>query len=244
MKLLNFILVLLCTSVVFAQNDRAMEKANELYKNFAYVDAIKIYEKIAKKGYVNQELLESLGNAYYYNADYKNALTWYIQLFEEGKYNVKPEYYYRYAQALKSIGNYEESDKMMNKFAELTGNTDTRAVLFEENKDYQEVIQGNSGRLELHPVSINTEYSEYGTAFYGDKVVFTAANSGKTSKGGVSQWTGESFYDLYTADRDKELLSNKKFFSTTINTPFNESTAVFTKDGNREYYFTKNIACY
>ena len=240
MKFLNFTLAFLCTtSLLFAQHERELQKANEMYKNFAYVDAIKIYEKIAKQGYVNQEMLESLGNSYYYKAEYKNALQWYEQLFEEGKYNVKPEYYYRYAQALKSVGRYDESDKMMNKFAELTGNADTRAVLFEENKDYQEVIQGNSGRLELHPVSINTEFSEYGTALYGDKVVFTAANSGKTSKGGVSQWTGESYYDLYMADRDKQNLSNKKFFSTTVNTPFNESTAVFTKDGNT-MYFTRN----
>ena len=239
MKLLNITLAFLCTTSLFAQHERELQKANDMYKNYAYVDAIKIYEKIAEKGYVNQEMLESLGNSYYYNAEYKNALRWYEQLFEEGKYNVKPEYYYRYAQALKSVGRYDESDKMMNKFAELTGNADTRAVLFEENKDYQEVIQGNSGRLELHPVSINTEFSEYGTALYGDKIVFTAANSGKTSKGGVSQWTGESYYDLYTADRDQQALSNKKFFSTTINTPFNESTAVFTKDGNT-MYFTRN----
>ena len=239
MKLLNITLAFLCTTSLFAQHERELQKANNMYKNYAYVDAIKIYEKIAEKGYVNQEMLESLGNSYYYNAEYKNALRWYEQLFEEGKYDVKTEYYYRYAQALKSVGRYDESDKMMNKFAELTGNTDTRAVLFEENKDYQEVIHSNSGRLELHPVSINTEFSEYGTALYGDKIVFTAANSGKTSKGGVSQWTGESYYDLYTADRDQQALSNKKFFSTTINTPFNESTAVFTKDGNT-LYFTRN----
>ena len=239
MKLLNITLAFLCTTSLFAQHERELQKANDMYKNYAYVDAIKIYEKIAEKGYVNQDMLESLGNSYYYNAEYKNALRWYEQLFEEGKYDVKTEYYYRYAQALKSVGRYDESDKMMNKFAELTGNTDTRAVLFEENQDYQEVIHSNSGRLELHPVSINTEFSEYGTALYGDKIVFTAANSGKTSKGGVSQWTGESYYDLYTADCDQQALSNKKFFSTTINTPFNESTAVFTKDGNT-MYFTRN----
>ena len=240
MRLLTFSVALLSsTSLLFAQPEKELEKANEMYKNFSYVDAIKIYERIAQKGFVNQEMLESLGNSYYYNAEYKKALPWYEQLFEEGKYKVEPEYYYRYAQTLKSVGDYTQADKMMAKFVELTNANDTRAALFEENQDYQEVIHSNSGRLELHSVSINTEFSEYGTALYGDKLVFTAANSGKTSKGGVSQWTGESYYDLYTADRDQQALSNKKFFSTTINTPFNESTAVFTKDGNT-MYFTRN----
>ena len=240
MRLLSFIFALLCgAQVLLAQPEKELEKANQMYKNFAYVDAIKIYESIAKKGFVNQEMLESLGNSYYYNAEYKKALPWYKQLFENPKYSIKPEYYYRYAQVLKSVGKYDDADKIMAKFVELTGDKDTRAILFEENKNYQEVIQANSGRFKLNPIALNTEYSEYGPAFYGDKLVFAAATSGKISKGGVSQWTGEGFYDLYIADRDKQKLSNKKSLSATINTKFNESTAVFTKDG-KTIYFTRN----
>ena len=240
MRLLTFSVALLSTtSLLFAQPEKELEKANEMYKNFAYVDAIKVYERIAQKGYVNQEMLESLGNAYYYNAEYKKALPWYDQLLQEGKYKVKPEYYYRYAQALKSMGNYDKADKMMAKFVELTNANDTRAALFEENKDYQTVIKNNSGRFQLNNASINTESSEYGTTFYGDKIVFAAAVDAKKAKGGISQWTGESFYDLYEADHYLQKLGTRKSFSSTINTKFNESTPVFTKDGNT-MYFTRN----
>lgn len=240
MRLLTFSVALLSTtSLLFAQPEKELEKANEMYKNFAYVDAIKVYEKIAQKGYVNQEMLESLGNAYYYNAEYKKALPWYDQLLQEGKYKVRPEYYYRYAQALKSMGNYDKADKMMAKFVELTNANDTRAALFEENKDYQTVIKNNSGRFQLNNASINTESSEYGTTFYGDKIVFAAAVDAKKAKGGISQWTGESFYDLYEADHYLQKLGTRKSFSSTINTKFNESTPVFTKDGNT-MYFTRN----
>ena len=240
MRLLTFSVALLSsTSLLFAQPEKELEKANEMYKNFSYVDAIKIYERIAQKGFVNQEMLESLGNSYYYNAEYKKALPWYEQLFEEGKYKVKPEYYYRYAQTLKSVGDYTQADKMMAKFVELTNANDTRAALFEENKDYQTVIKNNSGRFQLNNASINTENSEYGTALYGDKIVFAAATNAKKAKRGVSQWTGESFYDLYEAEHFDQKLGNRKPFSSTINTQFNESTPVFTKDGNT-VYFTRN----
>ncbi len=240
MRVLSLTFALLCSAqVLLAQPEKELEKANEMYKNFAYVDAIRIYESIAKKGFVNQEMLESLGNSYYYNAEYKKALPWYKQLFENPNYKVKPEYYYRYAQVLKSVGKYNDADKMMAKFAELTDDKDTRAILFEKNKDYQQAIQENSGRFKLNPIALNTEYSEYGPSFYGDKIVFAAATSGRASKGGVSQWTGEGFYDLYVADRNKQKLSNKKPFSAAINTKFNESTAVFTKDG-KTVYFTRN----
>ena len=240
MRLLTFSVALLSsTSLLFAQPEKELEKANEMYKNFSYVDAIKIYERIAQKGFVNQEMLQSLGNAYYYNAEYKKALPWYEQLFQEGKYKVKPEYYYRYAQTLKSVGDYTQADKMMAKFVELTNANDTRAALFEENKDYQTVIKNNSGRFQLNNASINTENSEYGTALYGDKIVFAGATDARKAKHGVSQWTGESFYDLYEAEHFDQKLGNRKPFSSSVNTQFNESTPVFTKDGNT-MYFTRN----
>lgn len=240
MRLLTFSVALLSsTSLLFAQPEKELEKANEMYKNFSYVDAIKIYERIAQKGFVNQEMLESLGNAYYYNAEYKKALPWYEQLFQEGKYKVKPEYYYRYAQTLKSVGDYTQADKMMAKFVELTNANDTRAALFEENKDYQTVIKNNSGRFQLNNASVNTENSEYGTAFYGDKIVFAGATDARKAKRGVSQWTGESFYDLYEAEHFDQKLGSRKPFSSSVNTQFNESTPVFTKDGNT-IYFTRN----
>ena len=240
MRLLTFSVALLSsTSLLFAQPEKELEKANEMYKNFSYVDAIKIYERIAQKGFVNQEMLESLGNAYYYNAEYKKALPWYEQLFQEGKYKVKPEYYYRYAQTLKSVGDYTEADKMMAKFVQLTNASDTRAALFEENKDYQTVIKNNSGRFQLNNASINTENSEYGTALYGDKIVFAGATDARKAKRGVSQWTGESFYDLYEAEHFDQKLGSRKPFSSSVNTQFNESTPVFTKDGNT-MYFTRN----
>ena len=44
-------------------------------------EAIKTYEKIVKKGYVNTEICEKIGDAYYYNANYKIAAEWYQKLF-------------------------------------------------------------------------------------------------------------------------------------------------------------------
>ncbi|MFK8273887.1 OmpA family protein [Capnocytophaga canimorsus] len=227
---------LLCFSGSYAQN-KDLEKANKLYNSFAYVDAISIYERIARKGFENQELLERLGNSYYFNADYRNALVWYEKLFGNSEYEVsKPEYYYRYAQSLKSAERYEESDAMMNRFIALT-EEDNRGTIFEENRNYQQVIAKNSGRMDLHLVDINTEYSEYGTAFYGDKVVFAASNNSLFKP--TSYWTGETFYNLYEARRDSIALSKKSEFSSVLSTKFNESTAVFTADGNT-VYFTRN----
>jgi immunogenic 75 kDa protein PG4 len=227
----------------YAQSEKeALKKAAQYYKNLDYVQAINAYESIAKKGVEPQELLENLGNAYYYNADYQQANKWYAKLFE-GKdaktnkpFNIKPEYYYRYAQTLKTVGNYDNSDKIMDKFVELVGKQDTRAALFLKNRDYQAEIKRNSDRLELNLLKINTKKSEYGTAFYGDNIVYATSKSGFLKR--RSDWTGDNFYSLYEANTDS-LKATKKAKLNGINTKFNESTAAFTKDGNT-MYFTRN----
>ena len=237
------ILVSTFTQTICGQSEKeALQKAANYYKNLDYVQAINAYESIARKGVEPQELLENLANAYYYNADYKQANKWYAKLFtntdvKTGKpYNINPEYYYRYAQTLKSEEDYEASDKMMDKFVALKGNTDSRAVLFQKNRDYQAEIKRNSDRMVLHPLQINTNKSEYGTAFYGNNIVYA------TSKGGIlkkrADWTGDNFYSLYEATTDS-LQVFKKGKLNGINTKFNESTAAFSKDGNT-IYFTRN----
>ena len=248
------IFLLFCSvSALFAQEDKEklkkeneskIKKADELYSKYAYVDAIKIYERIAEQGYVDQNILENLGNAYYFNADYTTALKWYDKLFEGTKnaannYNITPEYYYRYAQCLKSVERYDEAQKILEQFMKLTGKDDLRARKLEEHADYLEVIKDNSGRLTIKPAEINTEYSEYGTAFYGkDEVVYTASRKPKSSRG-TSNWTGEGYYDLYRAKFSDGNLTKEEEFAPKLNTLLNESSPVFTRTLDT-VYFTRN----
>src|SRR5688572_4533418 len=73
------------------------------YNSYAYVDAIKTYEKVAQKGYKSEDMFKKLGNAYYFNSDFEGAVKWYDELFAMNT-DLEREYYYRYAQSLKSTG--------------------------------------------------------------------------------------------------------------------------------------------
>ena len=183
-------------------------------------------------------MLEKLGNAYYFKADLENAAKWYGELFGMTQ-DVDPEYYYRYAQSLKAIKDYKKADEMMAKFSEKNGN-DLRAKLAASQKDYLAVIKKNSGRYTIENAGINSSKSDYGSAFYNNKVVFTSARDtggvGKRKQG----WTGESFTNLYAADMGAEgALSAPQRFGNKLNSKFNEATPVFTKDG-KTVYFTRN----
>jgi outer membrane protein OmpA-like peptidoglycan-associated protein/tetratricopeptide (TPR) repeat protein len=233
-----YILITLIASFTSYSQPTKVKKADKEYDKFAYVDAIKTYERVFEKGYKSADMLQRLGNAYYFKADLDNAAKWYGELFSFTQ-DVEPEYYYRYAQSLKAIKDYKKADEMLAKFNEKSGN-DSRAKLAAGQKDYLAIIKKNSGRYDIENAGINSEYSDYGSTYMDNKVVFASArDTGGVSKG-KHQWTGEGFTNLYSADMGAEgALSNPERFSKKLNSKYHESTPVFTKDG-KTVYFTRN----
>jgi outer membrane protein OmpA-like peptidoglycan-associated protein len=238
MKKLVFIsFAFLVTFTSYSQPTK-VKKADKEYDKLAYVDAIKTYERVFEKGYKSADMLQRLGNAYYFKADLDNAAKWYGELFSFTQ-DLEPEYYFRYAQALKALKDYKKADQMMATFNEKSGN-DLRAKLASNQKDYLAVIKKNSDRYTIENAGINSEYSDYGSSYLDNKVVFASArDTGGVSKGKHS-WTGEGFTNLYGADMGSEgTLSNPEKFSKKLNSKYHESTPVFTKDG-KTVYFTRN----
>ncbi len=216
----------------------SLAKGDKEYGQFAYVDAIKTYERIFEKGYKSADMLEKLGNSYYFKGDLQNAAKWYGELHSLTP-DLTPEIYYRYAQSLKAIKDYDNAGLMMAKLSKMNAN-DQRAKLAVDQKDYLAVIKKNSGRYSMEDSEINTEFSDYGTSFFGDKIVFSSARTNGKVYQRKDSWTGEGFTNLFMASKnDDGRLSTVERFSDNINSKFNESTAVFTKDGET-VYFTRN----
>jgi outer membrane protein OmpA-like peptidoglycan-associated protein/tetratricopeptide (TPR) repeat protein len=216
----------------------SQNKADKDYTQYAYIDAIGTYERVAEKGYKDETMFQRLGNAYYFNGELIKAAKWYDALFEMNA-EQEPEYYYRYAQTLKAMGDYAKADKILEAFNKKTA-TDKRGILFENNKNYLEQIKANSGRFEITNAGINSKQTDYGSAYYNDKIVFASARD----TGGVSRktfkWTNKAFTNLYLAELKADgTLGEPERFQKKINSKFNESTPVFTKDG-KTMYFTRN----
>ncbi len=229
-------LVLLAVSGI-AQSG-TLSTADSKYQEYAYIDAITTYEKVAEKGYKDEQMFQRLGNAYYFNGELARSSKWYTALFEMNPQQ-EPEYYYRYAQALKAVENYMKADQMLALFNQKT-KTDSRGILFANNTNYLEQIKLNSGRFEIADAGINSPYSDYGSAFYKNQLVFASARD----TGGVARktfkWTNKSFTNLYSAPLEADgTLGKPKRFEKKINSIFNESTPIFTKDGST-MYFTRN----
>ena len=236
-KILLGLLILVLGLESYGQNFK-IKKAEKEYQELAYIDAIKIYENVAEKGYKSVDLFQKLGNAYYFNGQLPKANKWYTELFLLNQI-VDSEYYYRYSQTLKSVGDYDGADKMLNAFNRINGN-DSRAKLYEANKDYYAVIKANSGRYVIETLDINSNLSDYGTSFLDDKIVFTSTRENPGVSKNIQKWTNQAFSTLYTAQVNANgTLGKVEPFSNIVDSKFNEATPVFTKDG-KTMYFTRN----
>ncbi|OXA89011.1 OmpA family protein [Flavobacterium hercynium] len=232
-------IALLCCFVFNATAQTSLIKnADKKYDEYAYVDAIKSYERIVSKGNKEERILQRLGNSYYFIGEFVKALKWYDRLFREHR-EQEAEYLYRYAQCLKTNGNYKKADEVLQKYEEKAA-VEKRAVLSKKDKNYLASIKLNSGRFLIADAGINTVYSEYGTTIFDNKIIFTSARD----TGGVFQssfkWTNKSFSKLYKADLNSDgSVGIPTLFNKKNNQKYNESTPVFTKDG-KTMYFTRN----
>jgi len=239
MKKLIIIIVLLNLSFAIGQNGK-IKRANKNFDNYAFLDAIDAYENLAKEGLADQEIFEKLGDANYLNARYDKATQWYSKLVELENTTVAPDYLYKYAQSLKSLERYQESDTWMKKFQNAK-QKDIRAIRFKENEAYLHKIKANSGRYSIKNLTLNSKRSDFSPSFYGkDSLVFsTARDTGLLSRK-THKWNKGSFLSLYTATVDQEgNISSLNKFSNKLNTKAHESSSTFTKDG-KTIYFTRN----
>ena len=162
------ILLLTYTNYSFSQK-KNIDKANNDFDRFAYIDAREIYLKVIEDGYGSAEIYKKLGDTYYFNSDYKNASDWYRRLLDKYPNEIEPKYYYRTAQSLKSINEYEESDKLMQVYAKKGGKSFI-VENFKKNPDYLKKSVFNAKKYKLDKVSINTPFSDFGPSFYLDKL--------------------------------------------------------------------------
>jgi outer membrane protein OmpA-like peptidoglycan-associated protein/tetratricopeptide (TPR) repeat protein len=233
-------LTILCFSSLsnYAQKTK-VTKADKKYDNYAYIDAIKTYERVAEKGYKSPEMYEKLGNAYFFNSELDKAAKWYDQLFAMTS-NVDPEYYYRYAYCLRSIGQTEKANEMLKMYNEKSDNSNKGEHYIQE-VNYLDKIKANSGRYTIKDAGINSKYSDYGSSFYKDKLVFTSSRDTGSLGQRKHTWTDQYFTNLYESNltTDSLLTETPKKFSKSVKSKFHEASAIFTKDGNT-MYFTRN----
>lgn len=213
------------------------KKAEKKFESYSFVDARDLYTRIANKGNASSEVLKKLGDSYYFNGEYRDASNWYGKLINAEETEITPEYYFRYAQSLKSIERYEEADKVMRSFESASAN-DTRVQMFTKETDYLNEIKRQSGRYVVKSVNINSKLQDFSPSFYGERLVFSS-NRKSTTGDLIHDWNDQPFLDLFIVDNPESDNPKISKLDGAVNTPYHESSTVFNSLGD-VLYFTRN----
>lgn len=218
-----------------------LAKANRKFENLAYIDAIEIYKELAKEGEASYDIYSKIADSYYFNSKYSDASQWYDKIVQNYKSQVTSEQYFRFAQTLRAIDEYDRADEMMTTFSELSG-LDYRAELFKEKPDYVRVEGYRKSDYKIDMIrQINSRYSDFGPTYYKEKqLIFASSRDTGVFAKRIHKWNNQPFLDFYisTMKEDGKLTPPQRF-SKVLNTKFHESTSTFSADG-KTVYFTRN----
>ncbi len=171
MKTKHLICFLLCHAFVWAQPN-SQKKANQQFDQLAYVDVIKTYEKMYEKGIRTNEVLEKLGDAYYFKANLPEAFVYYNVRYKSKK-PMEINQLFRYVQTLLSVEKINEAEAVYAEFKKRAPD-DKRSILVKPaeadffNLFYdKEIIVSNP--------DFNSEASDYNTFVWNQKLYFTSA---------------------------------------------------------------------
>lgn len=239
MKKRIIILVLLGMEIVYSQTKN--KTADALFDKMYYIEAAKSYEISIKNGDASQETLQRLADAHYFNTQMTSACKWYKKLLEKYPNEISAEYYFRYAQSLEGIQNYELAKKWMKNFADKQKSKDARAENFSLKTVTIEDIKKIKPQFLLENLDINSAYSDFGPMFYkGDLVYSTTVDSSylKTAKYG---WNDQPYLNMQLGKISpaQNNVTFKERFGKEITTQYHEACVAFSPD-EKTIYFTRN----
>ena len=230
MKNFNYLILLLFIGNSFMLNAQSgkQKKADKLYNNLAYSEAVDYYKDLIAKDYNTDYNKRQLGDTYMKLRDPQDAVVYYADVVKQD--SVSPEYYYKYAQALRGVKRYDESREWLKKYQQSGGNSQEANAILATNISDLKV----KDEYRLKNVDFNSQYSDFGAYSNGGNLYVVSSRPFEGKKGKTYKWTGEPFLDVYQVNGNT-LTS----LPGDVNTPLHDGPISITKDG-KYMYFTRN----
>ncbi len=233
-----FVLVgLLCPpNKLFAQKEyKRLERANALFEDYSYIQAVAEYEKLLKKNNIPEAQLK-LAECYRLIKQMDNAETQYRKA--AGNNVVDSVYLYHFASVLKYNSKYDEAKEWYLKYEAYK--QDGKGAKQAKFLDLIHYFTRDSSKVDIKNMAFNSEYADFSPAFFKDGLLFSSTRTKGKNAGGLDQWTGENFNDIYyIAKVNIDSASKAQLLPGFINSNFHEGPATYDATANT-IYFTRN----
>ncbi len=218
--------------------------ADTNFDNLLYIRAARQYESIFQKGDDSQNVLQRLGDAYFFNTDMENAVKWYGLLFSKYEKTLQPEYAFRYIHALKGVGNYRLAKAIMKIYTKKLDTSEFTVAQLEDNDDKLDELLNGQPQFYISNLGINTPLADFGPTYYKDKIVFSSSRDSLRFETNVYEWNNQPYLDFFMADTTDigSDLVQVVNFSEILNSKYHEAAATFIPEGNIIYFTRNNYA--
>ena len=235
MKTFHLMILVFLVNTIIAQTGK-LKKADQYYDLLAYSEAIPIYEDLKSSAINRPEISAKLALSYFHIGNMVGATENYALAFQSEQ-ELAAEHYFTYAQALKQLGKYTESDSWMVKYDQKVAGS-LIGKNFLKNKDYLQSINNTAPHFEVGKVSFNTEEEDFGGYYSSVQNMLYFVSSRATNPIRWSYgWNGHSFLDLYTYSENSK--GQTKRLSSKINSKFHEGPLCFFNN-NKNVLLTRN----
>ncbi|HEX7584121.1 MAG TPA: OmpA family protein [Prolixibacteraceae bacterium] len=233
--LLGMILSFLYPLQCFSQK-LTTKLADKSFDEFAYVEAIGLYEYAYKKDTTDNYVVKRLADANRNIGNTEEVERWLKKLIDRKV--EEPEDMFNFSQALKSNGKYLVAEQWLKEYSDLRPE-DGRVNIQVSLLEYIHFLMRDSLNYEIRDMAINTKGSEMGPAFYKDQLILSSTSLG-INAGANYKWNELPYLHMYSAKIDGNgELSSPKPFAPKLKTAYHDGPVSFDQKKGI-IYFTRN----
>ncbi len=232
------LIVVALFSVVFQSNAQKMTimLADKSFKDFAFVEAIELYEFAYKKDTTDNYVVRQLAEANRNIGNTEQVEYWLKKLIDRRV--EQPEDLFNYSQALKSNGKYLKAEQWLKEYAGLRPE-DGRVNIQVSLLEYISFLMRDSSKYEIRNLKVNTPGSDMGPFIDNGQLVFSSTSMHGNS-GPRYQWNNLPYLDMYAGKilADGEI-GKPEPFAPKLKTSFHDGP-VSIDFRNKRMFFTRN----
>jgi outer membrane protein OmpA-like peptidoglycan-associated protein len=232
-KYLIPIFTCLCLTVITGQN---IDRANDLYKNGGFAEAIPIYEAALAKKPNSMAIKVKLANCHRILSHPAQAARLFSEIIESK--DAKPVDFMHYGETLMMLEKYDSAKIYFRKFNDLKPD-DERGLLLLKNVDKVKMLRPLFEGVTVYPFLHNSDADDNAPVWTARGIVFATdrPSSFKLLKE-KNPATGRDYTNIYVSERINDTIFNtpKEFSSKLSELNRNTSNATFTADGQRVYF--------
>lgn len=230
MKKTYITLGLILLSGIAVSQTATVKKADQLFESYQYVGAIDSYLQVINNKQGNQYVYQKLADSYYNIYNMPEAAKWYEKAIQE---TTNPETFFKYAQALKSLGNYTEANIQMNKFLTLSPN-DVRAKEFKNNQNYKTTLDNAKALFTVENTNLASDKSnDFGAVLTNNNEMYFVSTR-NTSK--IDKWSNVPYIDIFKATKNADGTFSKPEDVKELNSAFHDGPVAISADGNTMFF--------